>query len=728
MARKIRQDKDKKEKESATPSKVRTKSPVKARSDSKNIPKKKAALKRQKSKAAITKKSVAKGRKGGPQKVKKIIFKAPKKETPNVAIAKEKITKIETPVIKSKPVEKKIEIPIKPSVSREEIKPDIEERPEEGILTPPIEKPVIKNIKIDIPITVKDLATKLGIKPNELMKTMIDKNIFATINQSLDEKIVNDIARIYSFGIEKLPTLEEKAFKEYEAEDEKNLLLRAPVVTLMGHVDHGKTSLLDMIRKTKITAKEYGGITQHIGAYEVMLKDGAVTFLDTPGHEAFTKMRARGANATDVVVLVVAADDGVKPQTIEAIDHARAAGVPIVVALNKCDLPHVDIDRIKKQLSQFNLTPEDWGGKTIVAEVSAKTGQGIDGLLEMLLLEAELLELKANPATLARGVVIESQLSRGRGVVATVLVQSGTLHVGDVVIAGPHYGKVKAMINDKAEQVEEAPPSMPVEILGLSGVPQAGQKFFVTKDEKRARDYCLQKQATEKERERTAPKHVSLAGLYQQIEKGQIKELKVIIKGDVSGSIEALQKSLTELSTKYIKINVIHSGVGNINASDVVLALASNAIIIGFHVKVESKAQVTAEKEDVEVKLYNIIYEATADIKAAMEGMLEPIMKEVFLGRAHIRQTFTRSKVGTIAGCYVVKGRIPRNAVVKLLRGGKIIYEGKISSLKRFKDDVKEAQEGFECGIMLANHNNIKEGDIVEAFEIQKIARRLEKK
>jgi translation initiation factor IF-2 len=651
-----------------------------------------------------------------PKKAKKIIFKTPQKKIPEV----------KTPPPKAKPVEKEPEIKLKTPIA------EVEPRPEEAISkqvqAAPVERPTVRKIEVDVPISVKDLALKLGIKPNELIKTMMGNGVFANINQSLDESIVNKIAQIYEVEIEKLPSLEEKAFGELEEENEKDFVPRAPVVTLMGHVDHGKTSLLDMIRKTKVVAKEYGGITQHIGAYEVMLKKGAVTFLDTPGHAAFTEMRARGANATDVVVLVVAADDGIKPQTVEAIDHARAANVPIVVALNKCDLPHIDIEKVKQQLSQHNLMPEDWGGKTIAVEVSAKTGKGIDKLLEMLLLEAELLELKANPDTLARGVVIESQLSRGRGVVATVLVQNGTLRVGDIVIASSHFGKVKAMIDDKGRQVKEAPPSMPVEILGLSGVPQAGEKFFVARDEKKAREYCLQQQMAEKERGLGAPKHVSLEGLYQQIAKGQIKELKIIVKGDVSGSIEALKKSLTELSIKDVKINVIHSGVGNINDSDVVLALASNAIIIGFHVKTEPKAQVTAEEEDVDIKLYNIIYETTADVKAAMEGMLEPISKEVFLGKAQVRQTFTKSKGGTIAGCYVVKGKIPRGAIVKLVRGGKIIYEGKISSLKRFKDDAREVQEGFECGIMLSNHDNIKEGDTIEAFEIQKIARRLETK
>ena len=683
------------------------------------------AVKRPAKKRPAAGKKADKGAAAGkrPKKVKKIIYKRDK----------ERPSKTETPRAVPKPQPQPLpaapaaeQKPVASVIHRETARPE----PVSAIERPqahPADEGVKNKIAINIPITVKEFAAKLGIRPNELMRTMISKGIFAVINQPLNEKIVNDIARIYDTEIEKLPTIEEEAFKEHEKEDEKNLIGRAPVVTLMGHVDHGKTSLLDMIRKTRVAASEHGGITQHIGAYEVAIKNGMVTFLDTPGHEAFTEMRARGANATDVVVLVVAADDGVKPQTIEAVDHARAAGVPIVVALNKCDLPHVDIERVKTELSKIDLRPEDWGGKTIVAEVSAKTGKGIETLLEMLLLEAELLELKASPEALAKGVVVESELSRGRGVTATVLVRNGTLRIGDMVVAGTHYGKIKAMINDKGERVQAASPSMPVEILGLSGLPHAGEKFFVARDEKKARDYCLRKQNVEKERELTAPNRVSLEGLYRQIEKGQIKELKVVVKGDVSGSIEALRKSLVELSTKDVKINIIHSAVGNVNDSDVILALASNAIIIGFHVRTEPKAHATAEKEGVEIKLYNIIYEATSDIKAAMEGMLEPIIKEVSLGRAQVRKIFTTSKIGTVAGSYVVKGKIPRNAIVKLIRGGKIIYEGRISSLKRFKNDLKEAAEGFECGIVLANHGDIKEGDIIEAFEIQKIARRLGK-
>jgi len=723
-----RENKEKKEKKTAL-SKPAAKAAPKTTANRKisrpaevKMEKKEFALpKVKKPKKIILKKSVKEEKKALSFGHAPLIIKEPKEK---------KEIRTEAPAVETK---KPFEMTVTPVATKEYAEKAAPAVSQASVSDEKIERPIHKEeaparkISVDIPITVKDFAVKLGIKPNELMKTMIEKGIFVTINQALGGDVVKNIAAFYGVEIEELPTLEQKVEKE-EGEDKKNLVIRPPVVTFMGHVDHGKTSLLDTIRKTKVAAKEYGGITQHIGAYQVMLKNGAVTFLDTPGHEAFTEMRARGANATDIVVLVVAADDGVKPQTLEAVDHARAASVPIVVALNKCDLPHVNIDKVKTQLAQINLSPEDWGGKTITVEVSAKTGKGIDNLLDMLLLEAEVLELKANPKALAKGVVIESQLSRGKGVVATVLVKNGTLRVGDIVVAGSRYGRVRAMMNDKGERVQEAPPSMPVEILGLSGVPRAGEKFFVVLDEKKARDYCMQKEALEEEKRLTSSRRISLEGLYQQITDGKMKELNIVLKGDVSGSIEALGKSLLELSGKDININVIHSAVGDVNDSDVMLALASEAIIIGFHVRVEPKAQMSAEKEGVEIKLYNIIYEAIADIKAAMEGMLEPIAKEVFLGRAQVRQMFSGSKVGTIAGCYVVKGKIPRNAIVKLVRNGKIIYEGKISSLKRFKDDIKEAAEGFECGIVLSNHNDIKEGDTIEAFEIQKIARRLEKR
>jgi len=586
----------------------------------------------------------------------------------------------------------------------------------------------LKDLEIRLPVTLKEFAVKLSVKPNELIKKLIKKNVFANLNQNLEEEVVRAIAAEYGYRILKPPTIEEALLQEHKEVDDTKLVLRAPVVTLMGHVDHGKTSLLDYIRKTKITEKESGGITQHIGAYEVIIGKKAVTFLDTPGHEAFTAMRARGANATDVVVLVVAADDGIMPQTKEAIDHAKIAKVPIVVAINKCDLPSANIDKVKRQLADQGLISESMGGKTIIIPVSAKTGEGIDNLLEMLLLEAELLELKADPTALAKGVVIEGKLSPGQGIVTTILVKNGTLQVGDIALTDLHYGKVKAMINDRGHRVNQAPPSMPVEILGLSGVPQAGEPFFAVRDEKKAKELFLTRQNRLKEEVHGKSKKITLEDLYASIKEGKVKELKIILKSDVQGSVEALQNSLTDLSTKEIKLNIIHAGVGNINDADAILAAASNAVIIGFHVKVEPKAKKTIDKERIDTKLYKVIYEAVADVGAAMEGMLEPIVKEIFQGRAIVRQVFKVSKAGMIAGCFVQKGVIARSSIIKVRRSKDIIHEGKISSLKRFKDDVRDVAENFECGIALANFKSIRAGDIIEAFTIEETARRLSKK
>lgn len=584
----------------------------------------------------------------------------------------------------------------------------------------------LKELEVGFPITLKDFAVKLSVKPNELIKTLINKGIFVSINHNIDEEAARSIAAESGYRIAKPPSVEEVLLEEHRHVDASKLVLRAPVVTLMGHVDHGKTSLLDYIRKTKITQKESGGITQHIGAYEVIIGDKAVTFLDTPGHQAFTAMRARGANATDVVVLVVAADDGIMPQTKEAIDHARAAKVPIVIAVNKSDLPSANIDKVKRQLAQEDLAPESMGGKTITVPVSAKTGEGVDNLLEMLLLEAELLELKADPTALARGVVIEGKLSPGQGPVATVLVKSGTLRTGDMVLTDLHYGKVKAMINDRGHYMKEAPPSMPVEILGLSGVPQAGETFFTVRDEKKAKELFTVRQNRLKEESHGKVKRISLEDIYNRIKEGVVQELKIILKSDVQGSAEALKKSLKELSTKDIKLNIIHAGVGNVNDADAILAAASNAVIIGFHIKVEPKAKATVEREGVDARLYTVIYEAVADVRAAMEGMLEPIMKENFQGRALVKQVFKITKAGQIAGCFIQKGTIARSSTVKLKRGKEILYEGKIGSLKRFKDDAREVTEGYECGIGLHDFKNVRAGDIIEAFTIEKVARRLD--
>ena len=588
------------------------------------------------------------------------------------------------------------------------------------------EEKSLKDLELKIPLTVKEFAVKLSMKPSDLIKKLMNKKIFANINQFLTEEIVKGIAKDLGYKIKKPPTVEEELLKEIEeSKGKEGKIIRPPVVTLMGHVDHGKTSLLDYIRKANVVSKEKGGITQHIGAYEVMLDKGAVTFLDTPGHEAFTAMRARGANATDVVVLVVAADDGIMPQTIEAINHSKAAKVPIIVAINKCDLPSANIDKIKRQLAANDLNPEEWGGKTITIPVSAKTGEGIDNLLEMLLLEAELLELKANPDIHARGVIIEGKLTPGRGVISTLLVKSGTLHLGDVILSGAHYGKVKAMVNDKGENVKNAPPSMPIEILGLSGVPQAGDEFFVVKDEKKAKTLSQLKREREKEQALASKQRITLEQLYDRMKKGEIKELRIIIKADVAGSLEALKKSLQELSTKEVKVDVMHGAVGNVNESDAVLAIASNAIIIGFHVKIEDKAKLTAEKEEIDVRLYDIIYKVTDDIKAAMEGLLEPVTKEVFQGKAEVRQVFKVSKTGTIAGSFMLKGKMSRSMKVRLTRKKNVIWEGKISGLKRFKEDVREVGENFEFGIALAGYQDIREGDIIDAFIIEKTARRL---
>jgi len=625
--------------------------------------------------------------------------------------------------VPTKSIEKPVEKPPVEKIIVEEVRPPIqEEKPQEA--------PQLKALEVETPITLKDLAAKIGVRPNELIVNLMSKNVFVTINQSMGVDITTDILKDYGIEFKRPPKLEDQLVREHREleakQDVRHLVARPPVVTFMGHVDHGKTSLLDFIRKTRVAYKEKGGITQHIGAYEVKFKNGSVTFLDTPGHEAFTAMRARGANATDIVVLVVAADDGVMPQTKEALDHARAAGVPIVVALNKCDLPAANIDKVKGQLSGIGLSAEDWGGKTITVPVSAKTGEGVEHLLEMLLLEAELLELKANPNLRARGVVIEGKLSSGQGPVATVLVKNGTLKIGDMVVTGMHYGRVKAMMEHTGNRIDQAGPAKPVSILGLSGVPMAGDEFFAVKDEKKARTLSLLKQDEARAKKLKTSKRVTLEDFYIQMKEGIAKELVILLKGDVQGSVEALKSSLLELNTKDVKIDIIHADVGNVNESDVMLAVVSNAVVIGFNVKIDEGAQALAQKEGIEVKVYGVIYEAIQDVMAAMEGLLEPYSKEVFVGRAQVKQVFKVTKVGTIAGSSVVKGKIVRSGIARLIRDKAIIYEGKISSLKRFKDDAREVSEGFECGIGLEKHDDIKPGDLIEIYQIEKVARRLD--
>jgi translation initiation factor IF-2 len=594
----------------------------------------------------------------------------------------------------------------------------------------PDERKVPQKIQVQIPINIRTLSPRINMKPNLVIQYLMDKGAFVNINQDLDEDTVREIMAHFGYELELHKTtasMEKELVAEHHEKEKASGEPRAPVVTFMGHVDHGKTSLLDYIRKTMVTKGEKGGITQHIGAYKVKTANGSVTFLDTPGHAAFTAMRARGANATDVVVLVVAADDGVMPQTKEAIDHARAAEVPIVVAINKCDLAGANPDKVIKGLQAEGLVTEKLGGKTVMVEVSAITGEGVDGLVEMLMLESEMLELKANPKLKARGVVIESRKSPGQGVVATLLVQNGTLHPGDIVLCGSNYGKVKAMIDDTRERVSEALPSTPVEVLGLQGVPFAGDEFFVVKNEKKAKTLSLLKQDESRSRTIAGSQRVTLEDLHNRILEGSMKELKMILKGDVQGSVEALQHSLEDLATSEVRLNMIHSAVGNINESDIMLAIVSNAVIIGFNVKTDTQAEELAKSENVDIHTYDIIYEAIADVKAAMEGLLEPEEKEILQGIAQIREVFSASKIGKAAGCMVTKGTIHRKDHIRIKRGQEIIYKGHIHALKRFKDDVKDVKEGFECGISIKGFNDIRKNDTIEAFVIEKIARRLEK-
>lgn len=573
-------------------------------------------------------------------------------------------------------------------------------------------------------ITVKELADMIKKPYAEVIKTLMLSGVMAALNAEID---YNTAAKVCdTFGIlydKKVVTAELEELEEIE-EDEKNLVKRPPIITVMGHVDHGKTSLLDAIRKSKVTSTEAGGITQHIGAYTVSINGEAITFLDTPGHEAFTAMRARGAQITDIVILVVAADDGIMPQTKEAISHCKAAGVPIVVAINKIDRPNANVDRVKQELTEYGLISEDWGGDTICVSVSAKAGLNIDQLLEMVLLTAEMQELKANPNRKANGTVIEAKLDKGRGAVASLLVQNGTLHVGDSILVGNTYGRIRAMFDDEGKKIKSAGPSIPVEILGLSEVPAAGDRFNQVKDEKTARSMAEARKEAAKNETFNSSHKVSLEDLYNQIKEGTVKELAIIVKADVQGSIEALTGSLEKLSTDDVKVRVIHSAVGAITETDTTLATASNAIIIGFNVRPDNNALAAADRDGVEIKTYRVIYDAIEDVKSAMIGMLEPEYKEVVLGQAEVRETYKISNVGTIAGCYVTDGKMMRNAEVRVIRDGVVIFESILASLKRFKDDVKEVNTGYECGLSIEKFNDIKEGDIIEAFTMEAIKRK----
>ncbi|MDF2882460.1 MAG: translation initiation factor [Clostridiaceae bacterium] len=583
-------------------------------------------------------------------------------------------------------------------------------------------------IEMEDTITVKELSEKLKKPSVEVIKELIFMGVMAAINQEIDFETAEKLAEKFdAIMVKKEDTFEEEKEEEiFEDEVEDiNSEKRPPIVTVMGHVDHGKTSLLDAIRKSKVTATEAGGITQHIGAYTVQVNDEKVTFLDTPGHEAFTAMRARGAQITDIVVLVVAADDGIMPQTAEAINHCKAANVPIIVAINKIDRPGANPDKVKQELTEYGLVAEDWGGDTVCVPVSAHTREGIDTLLEMIILTAEMLELKANPKRNAKGTVIESKLDKGRGAVATLLVQNGTLTVGDSIIVGSTYGRIRAMFDYKGKKMKSAGPSIPAEILGLSEVPAAGDKFHVVKDEKTAREMANKRKEKIRDEYLQSTHKVSLEDLYSQIKEGKMKELNIIVKADVQGSIEALRQSLEKISNDEVKVRVIHGAVGAISEADISLASASNAIIIGFNVRPDTNATILADKENVEIKTYRIIYNAIDDIKAAMEGMLEPDYKEVVLGRAEIRQTYKISNIGTIAGCYVLTGKLTRSSSIRVIRDGIVINESELASLKRFKDDAKEVQAGYECGLSVDKFNDIKEGDIIEAFEMQEVKKQL---
>ena len=574
-------------------------------------------------------------------------------------------------------------------------------------------------------ITVGELADKLNIESSGIIKKLFLLGIVANINQSLDEETLELIADDYGVEIEKEVVVNEEDLTTYfdDEEDDPDAIERPAVVTIMGHVDHGKTTLLDSIRNTKVTAGEAGGITQHIGAYQIENNGKKITFLDTPGHAAFTTMRARGAQVTDITILVVAADDGVMPQTIEAINHAKEADVPTIVAVNKVDKPTANPDRVMQELTEYGLIPEDWGGDTIFVPLSALNGDGIDDLLEMIGLVAEVQELKANPDKQAVGTVIEAELDKSRGPAASLLVQNGTLHVGDSIVVGNTYGRVRAMVNDLGQRIKTAGPSTPVEITGINDVPQAGDRFVIFKDEKQARRIGEARHEASVIQQRQESKNVSLDNLFEQMKQGEMKDLNVIIKGDVQGSVEALAASLMKIDVEGVNVRIIHTAVGAINESDVTLANASNGIIIGFNVRPDSGAKRAAEAENVDMRLHRVIYNVIEEIESAMKGLLDPEFEEQVIGQAEVRQTFKVSKVGTIAGSYVTEGKITRNAGVRVIRDGIVQFEGELDTLKRFKDDAKEVSQGYECGITIANFNDIKEGDIIEAFEMVEIER-----
>ncbi|OAQ20488.1 translation initiation factor IF-2 [Thermosulfurimonas dismutans] len=664
---------------------------------------------------------------------------------------KKKKVKVERPEAEEKPKKKSKKKGAPPKREREEILEELElmeelEKEPEGlemlaeeeekeeakkvsqekkVERPPTLPPKKKKIKVHETIQVGELAKLMGVRAADLIKKFMELGTMVTINQSIDAETAAIVASEFGYEVE-AATVEEEALLEYVPPSPEELKPRPPIVTVMGHVDHGKTTLLDAIRHTDVAAKEAGGITQHIGAYKVKLPDGReITFIDTPGHEAFTSMRARGAQVTDIVILVVAADDGVMDQTREAIDHAKAAGVPIVVAINKIDKPEANPERVKSELAELGLVPEDWGGETLMVEISAKKRQGIEDLLELVLLQAEMLDLKAAPDRPARGRIIESRLDKGKGPVATVIIQEGTLREGDPFVAGMTYGRVRAMLDEYGRRLKEAPPATPVEILGFEEVPQAGDDFIVMPDETKARRVAEYRQRKAREAEAAKEARLSLEKVFEKLQEGEIKELKIVLKADVQGTLEALSDALRKLSTEEVRVTIIRSGIGAISESDVMLAAASEAIVIGFNVRPTSKAKEIAKQEKVDIRYYDVIYHALEEIKKALSGLLEPEYEERLLGVAEVRATFRVPKVGTVAGCYVKEGKIVRGGNVRLLREGVVVYTGKIASLKRFKEDVREVAAGYECGVGLENFNDIKEGDMLEVYEMVEIKREI---
>ena len=647
------------------------------------------------------------------------------KEAPESKAGKKLGLKIVKKEDKPKPVEEK-PAPVKkekptPTIKEKSVAiptPSVTPKPAPEIVVP---EESFEVVQIGENTPVRELAEKLKCTPNDVIKELMVFGILANINQALNFDIASKVADKLGFEVELHIEKSELDFSEEEEDNSKDHVGRAPIVTIMGHVDHGKTSLLDAIRKTDVTKLEAGGITQHIGAYQASIKGSAITFLDTPGHEAFTAMRARGAQVTDIVVLVVAADDGIKPQTKEAVHHAEAAGVPILVAINKIDKADAKPDEVKKQLADLGLLPEDWGGQTIYVEVSALNGTGIDHLLENLILQAEVMELKANPTLLGKGVVIESKLDKGRGPIATMIIESGTLRVGEPFIVGCYFGKVRALIDDKGKKIKKAIPSTPVEVVGLPDVPQPGDHFMVVRDEKKARQLSNLRLQEQREIQLAKTTRITMDDLHQQIVEGQIKELNLIIKADVQGSIHAVQEAFGNLGDKEVRIKSIHDAVGGITESDVLLASASNAIIIGFNVRPTDQATKLATRDKVDIRLYSIIYDAINDMRQAMDGMLAPKYKEQIIGKAEIREVFTLPKVGIIAGCHVLSGKIERNLEARLIRDSVVVYQGKIASIRRFKDDVKEVASGYDCGISIEKFQDMKQGDIIEPYILEEV-------